>query len=139
MGLLVLIKQQYVRPFRGYFLTMFAKLPPYLNNHPEFRMWQRCFQYPKITGTRVALTASPSSTIVEECIAILRKLHQQQQQQRALQQQPAPPIGSGTNYIGGWGQKINEYMCLKLSLVNEIVAEIPLLQMQLPNETDGNT
>ena len=94
---------------------------------------------PKITGTRVALTASPSSTIVEECIAILRKLHQQQQQQRALQQQPAPPIGSGTNYIGGWGQKINEYMCLKLSLVNEIVAEIPLLQMQLPNETDGNT
>ena len=30
-------------------------------------------------------------------------------------------------------------MCLKLSLVNEIVAEIPLLQMQLPNETDGLT
>ena len=40
---------------------------------------------------------------------------------------------------GGWSRKINEYMCLKLSLVNEIVAEIPLLQMQLPNETDGLT
>ena len=65
-------------------------------------------------GTRVALTATASSSIVEECIGILRRLHSSSK----------------------WNSKINEYMCLKLSLVNEIVAEIPLLQMQLPNETD---
>ena len=44
--------------------------------------------------------------------------------------------GGSRSSNSSWSQKINEYMCLKLSLVNEIVAEIPLLQMQLPNETD---
>jgi E3 ubiquitin-protein ligase HERC2 len=60
-------------------------------------------------GTRVALTASHSSTIVEECIKLLRTLHR------------LPP----------WNKRINDYICLKMSLVNEIVSEIPILQMQL--------
>ncbi|QQP57480.1 Uncharacterized protein FKW44_002489, partial [Caligus rogercresseyi] len=60
-------------------------------------------------GTRVALTASHSSTIAEETICLLRVLHG----------------------LPEWSNKINEYICLKLSLVNEIVSEIPILQMQL--------
>ena len=60
-------------------------------------------------GTRVALTAAHSSTVAEECIRVVRKLHS----------------------TAEWGGKINDYACLKLSLVNEIVAEIPILQMQL--------
>ena len=57
----------------------------------------------------MALTAAHSSTLVEECIRVLRKLHS----------------------IHDWTNKINDYVCLKLSLVSEIVAEIPILQMQL--------
>ena len=60
-------------------------------------------------GTRVALTAAHSSTVAEECIRVVRKLHS----------------------TAEWGGKINDYACLKLSLVSEIVAEIPILQMQL--------
>ncbi|XP_040568701.2 LOW QUALITY PROTEIN: E3 ubiquitin-protein ligase HERC2-like [Lepeophtheirus salmonis] len=60
-------------------------------------------------GTRVALTASHSSTIVEEAISLLRVLHG----------------------LPEWSNKINDYICLKLSLVHEIVSEIPILQMQL--------
>ena len=65
-------------------------------------------------GTRVSLTASHSSTIAEECIKLLRTLHR----------------------LPGWNRKINEYICLKMNLVNEIVSEIPILQMQLA-EGDG--
>jgi hypothetical protein len=46
-------------------------------------------------GTRVALTASPSSSVVEECVRLLRTLHS----------------------MNAWSNKINEYICLKLSLV----------------------
>jgi hypothetical protein len=46
-------------------------------------------------GTRVALTASHSSTIVEESVRLLRTLHAMPQ----------------------WSARINEYICLKLSLV----------------------
>ena len=60
-------------------------------------------------GTRVALTAAHSSTVAEECIRVVRKLHS----------------------TAEWSGKVNDYACLKLSLVNEIVAEIPILQMQL--------
>ena len=67
-------------------------------------------------GTRVALTASHSSTIAEECVALLRGLH------AALPE---------------WTARINEYACLKLSLVSEIVAEIPLLQMMQQLDDDG--
>lgn len=67
-------------------------------------------------GTRVALTASHSSSIVEECILLLRTLHN----------------------LSDWTNKINEYVCLKLSLVNEIVAEIPILQMQLDEKEVEN-
>ena len=67
-------------------------------------------------GTRVALTASQSSTIVQECICLLRTLNESQR----------------------WSTKINEYICLKLSLINEIVSEIPILQMQLPDEQIDN-
>ena len=67
-------------------------------------------------GTRVALTASQSSTIVQECICLLRTLHENQK----------------------WASKINEFICLKLSLINEIVSEIPILQMQLPDEQIDN-
>jgi len=59
-------------------------------------------------GTRVALTASHSSTIVEESLRLLRTLHSFPQ----------------------WTQKINEFICLKLGVVNEIVAEIPILQVR---------
>ena len=51
----------------------------------------------------------PPSTVAEECIRVVRKLHS----------------------TAEWSGKINDYACLKLSLVNEIVAEIPILQMQL--------
>ena len=67
-------------------------------------------------GTRVALTASQSSTIVQECIYLLRTLNENQK----------------------WSSKINEFICLKLSLINEIVSEIPILQMQLPDEQIDN-
>ena len=30
--------------------------------------------------------------------------------------------------------RINEYICLKMSFVNEIITEIPILQMQLNEE-----
>lgn len=50
----------------------------------------------------------------EECILLLRKLHA----------------------IPEWTNRINEYLCLKLSLANEIVAEIPILQMQLEEDDD---
>ena len=65
-------------------------------------------------GTRVSLSAPHSSTIVEECVRLLRTLHR----------------------IPTWNTKINEYICLKMSFVNEIITEIPILQMQL-NEGDG--
>ena len=65
-------------------------------------------------GTRVSLTASHSSTIAEECIKLLRTLHR----------------------LPAWNRRINEYICLKMNLVNEIVSEIPILQMQLA-EGDG--
>ena len=65
-------------------------------------------------GTRVSLTASHSSTIAEECIKLLRTLHR----------------------LPTWNRRINEYICLKMNLVNEIVSEIPILQMQLA-EGDG--
>ena len=58
-------------------------------------------------GTRVALTAPHSSTIVNELIHLLRILHS----------------------LGDWSNKINDYICLKLSLIHEIVAEIPILQV----------
>ena len=58
-------------------------------------------------GTRVALTAPHSSTIVNELIHLLRILHS----------------------LGDWSGKINDYICLKLSLIHEIVAEIPILQV----------
>ena len=67
-------------------------------------------------GTRVALTSPHSSTIVEELIALLRTLHS----------------------LPDWSAKINEYISLKLSLIHEIVAEIPILQMQLlPEDREG--
>lgn len=67
-------------------------------------------------GTRVALTAPHSSTIVDELINLLRTLHS----------------------LPEWSSKINEYICLKLSLIHEIVAEIPILQMQLlPEDREG--
>ena len=65
-------------------------------------------------GTRVSLTASHSSTIAEECIKLLRVLHR----------------------LPAWNKKINEFICLKMSLVNEIISEIAILQMQL-QEGDG--
>ena len=65
-------------------------------------------------GTRVSLSAPHSSTIVEECVKLLRSLHR----------------------IPAWNSRINEYICLKMSFVNEIITEIPILQMQL-NEGDG--
>ena len=65
-------------------------------------------------GTRVALTAAHSSTIAEECVRLLRTLHA----------------------LPHWTARLNEYVCLKLSLVNEIVAEIPILQMQLDEDDD---
>ncbi len=43
-------------------------------------------------------------------------------------------------FFGGVWRRLNEYVCLKLSLVNEIVAEIPLLQMMQEeglDERDG--
>lgn len=67
-----------------------------------------CFKVKKGRGTRVALTASHSSIIVEECVQLLRALHNLQD----------------------WTLKINESACLKLSLVHEIVAEIPTLPIQ---------
>ena len=65
-------------------------------------------------GTRVSLTASHSSTIAEEAIKLLRVLHR----------------------LPAWNKKINEFVCLKMSLVNEIISEIAILQMQL-QEGDG--
>lgn len=65
--------------------------------------------------TRVASTAPHSSTIIEESVGLLRTLYT----------------------IPEWAAKMNDYMCLKLSLVNEIVVEIPMLQMQLPIERDN--
>ena len=65
-------------------------------------------------GTRVSLTASHSSTIAEETIKLLRVLHR----------------------LPAWNKKINEFICLKMSLVNEIISEIAILQMQL-QEGDG--
>ena len=49
-------------------------------------------------GTRVALTASHSSTIVEESVRLLRTLHS----------------------MPSWSTKVNEYIGLKLSLVRQI-------------------
>ena len=66
-------------------------------------------------GTRVALTAAHSSAVAEECIRVARRLH-------------ATPE---------WGSAVNDYACLKLSLVTEIVAEIPILQMQLEGSGGG--
>ena len=66
-------------------------------------------------GTRVALTAAHSSAVAEECIRVARRLH-------------ATPE---------WGASVNDYACLKLSLVTEIVAEIPILQMQLEGSGGG--
>jgi E3 ubiquitin-protein ligase HERC2 len=66
-------------------------------------------------GTRVALSATHSSTIVEECIQLLRTLHR----------------------LPAWNSRINEYICLKMSFVNEIITEIPILQMQLADGDDG--
>ena len=67
-------------------------------------------------GTRVALTAPPSSTIVSELIHLLRVLHSN----------------------ADWSGKLNDFICLKLSLIHEIVAEIPILQMQLvPEDREG--
>ena len=40
------------------------------------------------------------------------------------------------NRVPAWTSRINEYICLKMSFVNEIITEIPILQMQL-NEGDG--
>ena len=65
-------------------------------------------------GTRVSLTASHSSTIAEETIKLLRVLHR----------------------LPAWNKRINEFICLKMSLVNEIISEIAILQMQL-QEGDG--
>ena len=64
-------------------------------------------------GTRVSLTASHSSTIAEETIKCLRVLHK----------------------LPAWNKKINEFICLKMSLVNEIISEIAILQMQLQVNT----
>ena len=66
-------------------------------------------------GTRVALTAAHSSAVAEECIRVARRLH-------------ATPE---------WGASVNDYACLKLSLVTEIVADIPILQMQLEGSGGG--
>ena len=66
-------------------------------------------------GTRVALSATHSSTIVEECIKLLRSLHR----------------------LPAWNSRINEYICLKMSFVNEIITEIPILQMQLTDGDEG--
>ena len=50
-------------------------------------------------GTRVALTASHSSTIVEESVRLLRTLHS----------------------MPSWSTKVNEYIGLKLSLVRKTI------------------
>ncbi len=61
----------------------------------------------------MALTASHSSALAEECVVLLRHLH------------------ASTKHSSEWTSCINEYVALKLSLVSELVAEIPQLQMQL--------
>jgi hypothetical protein len=66
-------------------------------------------------GTRVALTAPHSSAIVEESVRLVRNLHA----------------------LPKWAARINDFICLKLSLISEIVAEIPILQMQLMAEEPG--
>ena len=58
----------------------------------------------------MSLSAPHSSTIVEETIKLLRTLHR-----------------AG----GGWNARINEFICLKMAFVNEIITEIPILQMQM--------
>ena len=50
----------------------------------------------------MSVTASHSSTIAEECIKLLRLLHR----------------------LPAWNKKINEFICLKMSLLNEIISEI---------------
>ena len=62
----------------------------------------------------MSVTASHSSTIAEECIKLLRLLHR----------------------LPAWNKKINEFICLKMSLLNEIISEIAGLQMTL-QEGDG--
>jgi hypothetical protein len=58
-------------------------------------------------GTRVALSAPHSSTLVEETLLLLRSLHR----------------------LPAWSARINALISLKLSHVREIITEIPILQM----------
>jgi hypothetical protein len=70
-------------------------------------------------GTRVALSAPHSSTLVEETLLLLRSLHR----------------------LPAWSSRINALISLKLSHVREIITEIPILQMmhhQLGEETGEN-
>jgi hypothetical protein len=60
-------------------------------------------------GTRVALSAPHSSTLVEETLLLLRSLHR------------LPGAA--------WSSRINALISLKLSHVREIITEIPILQM----------
>ena len=86
----------------------------------------------------MALTSPPSSTIVSELIHLLRVLHSN------------PGLFVYIFYhqlfvfinlfiFSEWSVKLNDFICLKLSLIHEIVAEIPILQMQLvPEDREGN-
>ena len=63
----------------------------------------------------MSLTASHSSTVAEETIKLLRGLHR----------------------LPAWNKQINEFVCLKMSLVQEIVSEIAGLQMQLDQDGEA--
>jgi len=67
-------------------------------------------------GTRVSLSAPHSSTIVEEAVKLLRTLHR----------------------VPGWNARINEFICVKMNFVNEIITEIPILQL-LQQEEEGDS
>lgn len=64
---------------------------------------------PKSVKPRVALTASHSSTVAEECVLLLRTLHT----------------------LPGWDHCLNQFLTTKLALAGELLNNGPLLNIQV--------
>jgi len=63
-------------------------------------------------GPRVPVSASQSSTVAEECVALLRCLHAS----------------------AGWDQALNHFLAAKLSVAGQLLTHGPLLNIQVRSD-----
>uniref|UniRef100_T1IYS2 HECT-type E3 ubiquitin transferase n=1 Tax=Strigamia maritima TaxID=126957 RepID=T1IYS2_STRMM len=78
------------------------------SNDPVLQSSEILCRGKSLIRSRVSLTASHTSTIAEECVTLIRKLHA----------------------LPAWNCAINDYLCSKLTLIPEIILEHPVLLSQ---------